>query len=89
MATSTPLATVRPVPQLARAHEQVAEYYRDRIRTGHLAPGGTFPSIREIAEEWGGISANTVARAVKQLRTEGWIEVSQGRRPTVVGVPAK
>ncbi len=65
----------------------MADHYRQRIATGDLAPGQKFPSVREIAGEWK-TTANTVHRAVRLLRDEGWIEVSQGRVPTVIGVPA-
>lgn len=88
MSTCALVATVPSVPQLVRAHEQVAEHYREEIRTGQREPGAVFPSVREIGIAWG-ISTNTVYRAIRQLREEGWIEVSQGRRPIVIGDPGK
>lgn len=87
MSASAPAATVSGVPQLVRAHEQVADYYRKEIRRKKLKEGQEFPSVREIAEAWGGISTNTVYRAVRLLRDEGWIEVSQGRQARVIGIP--
>lgn len=89
MSTPASATTVPRVPQLVRAHEQVAEHYRTQIRRKRLKAGQDFPSVREIAEAWGGISTNTVYRAVRLLRDEGWIEVSQGRVPTVRGIPGQ
>ncbi len=88
MSTPAFTATVPHVPKLVRAHEQVAEHYRTEIRRKRIKPGAEFPSIRDIAEAWGGISTNTVSRAVRLLRDEGWIEVTQGKKPTVIGAPA-
>lgn len=87
MTTAPPIDTVPPVPRLIRAHDQVAEHYRNEIRDGLMAPGKKLDSIRVMAEEWGGISPTTVARAIAILREEGWIDVSQGRVATVIGVP--
>jgi DNA-binding transcriptional regulator YhcF (GntR family) len=86
MADTAVIATVPPVPRLARAHEQVADHYRIEIRDRLRKPGDKFPSVRGIAEAWS-ISTSTAYKAVQILRDEGWIEVGQGRVPTVVGVP--
>jgi len=64
----------------------VADHYRREITAKARKPGDKFPSIREIADAWS-ISTNTAYKALRLLRDEGWIELSQGRRPTVVGVP--
>ena len=86
MTTPALVATVPPVPHLIRAHDQVADHYRKLIRRGRLKDGQEFPSIREIADEWK-ISTNTVYKAVRLLKDEGWIEVSQGKQARVIGVP--
>lgn len=88
MATSAATATVRPVPRLTKGYEQVAEHFRRRIRDGDLQPNDRLDSVRDIAEEWE-TTPNTVHRSIRLLRDEGWIEVSQGRRPTVLGVPSE
>jgi DNA-binding transcriptional regulator YhcF (GntR family) len=87
MADTAVIATVHPVPRLARAHEQVADHYRSEIRAKTRGAGDKFPSVRDIADAWT-ISTNTAYKAVRILRDEGWIEVGQGRVPTVVGVPS-
>jgi GntR family transcriptional regulator len=74
------------MPQLARAHEQVADHYRKEIREGHLAPDDRLDPVRAIAEAWS-VSTHTVWLAMGVLKAEGWIDVRQGRRPVVVGVP--
>lgn len=88
MADTAVIATVRLVPRLARAHEQVADHYRREITAKTRPPGEKFPSVREVAKAWE-ISTNTAYKAVQLLRDEGWIEMAQGRVPTVVGVPPK
>lgn len=75
------------MPRLTKGYEQVAEHFRQRIRDGDLGPDDRLDSVRDIAEEWD-TTPNTVHRSMRLLRDEGWIEVSQGRRPTVLGVPA-
>jgi DNA-binding transcriptional MocR family regulator len=86
MTTSPQTDTVRSVPQVAKAHEQVAEHYRQAIAAGEYDPPKEFPSVRDVIDEWD-ISTNTAQRALRLLRDEGWIEFRQGRRPDVKGVP--
>lgn len=84
--TSPPIDTVSGVPQIAKAHEQVAEYYRQRIRSGRMKPGSEFPTVRALAADWN-TSVSTVQQAVALLREGGWVDVSQGRRAVVRGIP--
>lgn len=82
MTTTVPL-----VHELDRTvWEQVAQHYRDEIRSGRLAIGDVLPANRKIASEWG-ISTSTSHRTVAQLRDEGWINTRPGKPPVVVGVP--
>lgn len=64
----------------------MADHYRTEIRRRRLKPGAEFPSVREICGEWG-LSVNTARAAMALLREEGWIDYSQGRQATVIGVP--
>lgn len=47
-----------------------------------MPPGTKLPPVRRLAEDLG-IAANTVAKAYRQLETEGHIE-TRGRNGTVV-----
>lgn len=86
MPTSPLLDTVQPVPELARAHDQVAAYYRAAIREGRLEPGQPFPAVRDAARDWG-VSVNTIRRAMSALKEEGLIDYSQGRQAVVLAQP--
>lgn len=87
MPVAPPVATVPPVPRLIPAHEQVADHYRDEIRKGVYKAGDQFPTIRDIAKAWGGISPTTVQAAITMLKEEGWIENRPRRGATVLGIP--
>jgi DNA-binding transcriptional regulator YhcF (GntR family) len=63
-------------------YEQVAQHYRDSIRSGQLAAGDQLPSTRALASEWK-IAISTAQRVLKALRSEGWIETRPGK-PSVV-----
>ncbi|MGX2994951.1 GntR family transcriptional regulator [Streptomyces sp. JNUCC 64] len=67
---------------------QIANHFRQRIVDGELAEGARLPSIAEISEQWG-VATATAAKAVGQLRTEGYVRsstqgtvVDLGRRQT-------
>ncbi|MDP1751174.1 MAG: PLP-dependent aminotransferase family protein [Reyranella sp.] len=55
---------------------------RATILAGALPPGYRLPSSRDLARQLG-ISRNTVSFVVDQLAMEGYLDVAQGRRPTV------
>ncbi len=77
-----------PAPVLPRGpYETIAESLRAQIRSGALPPGAQLPTVAQLAV------ANTVAigtahRALSQLKAEGLIEVTRGRRATVAGEAA-
>lgn len=66
----------------ASPYRQVAEHYRQAIRSGQLAPGVQMPTTKAVAAEYG-IAMSTAARALALLRDEGWI-VSRPSKPSVV-----
>ncbi|MDB5568278.1 MAG: GntR family transcriptional regulator [Tardiphaga sp.] len=61
---------------------QLYDRLRATILTGALPPGHRLPSSRELARQLG-VSRNTVSFVVDQLVMEGYLDVAQGRRPTV------
>ena len=56
----------RPAPPFV----QIADYYRQKIKTGELRPGERLPAISQIARDWD-VSPATAAKAVGQLQVEG------------------
>jgi len=69
-----------PVP----LHEQVAGAIRRAIAEGEAGPGDRLPPARELAAVLG-VNANTVLRALRQLRDDGLLEFRRGRGITVAG----
>jgi GntR family transcriptional regulator len=65
-------------------HEQVAAELRRAIAEGEAGPGERLPPARDLAQVLG-VNANTVLRALRQLRTEGLVEFRRGHGITVTG----
>lgn len=65
-------------------HEQVAGAIRRAIGEGAYAPGDRLPPARDLADALG-INANTVLRALRDLRDEGLLEFRRGRGVSVAG----
>lgn len=61
----------RPLPPYA----QIANHYRDAIRSGDLQPGAKLPALPELAETWG-VAPNTAAKAMSLLQVEGAVITS-------------
>ena len=61
---------------------QLYTQLRSAILGGSLPPGCKLPSSRDLARHLG-VSRNTVSFVVDQLVMEGYLDVAQGRRPTV------
>ena len=56
---------------------QLMEQIKHAIETGALKPGEQLPSIRPLAEELL-MNPNTVAKAYRELKHEGVVELRQG-----------
>ncbi len=67
-------------------HEQVAAALRRAIAEGQCAPGERLPPARDLATAFG-VNANTVLRALRDLRDEGLLEFRRGRGIRVVTGP--
>ncbi|MFE5890468.1 tyrosine-type recombinase/integrase [Streptomyces sp. NPDC056462] len=87
-----PDATVRPVGKTIRLEaapprelapwEVIAKGLADAIEDGTMLPGEHVPTVGDIAQAHG-VSVGTAHRAFTQLRKDGLIEVSRGRRAVV------
>jgi len=67
-------------------HEQVAAAIRRAVGEGSYAPGDRLPPARDLAQALG-INANTVLRALRELREEGLLEFRRGRGVSVARRP--
>lgn len=59
-------------------HQQIATWIRDRIRAGEFGDHDRIPVEPAIMQETG-VARETVRRAMRVLRDEGWIYTVQGR----------
>lgn len=62
-----------PVP----CYQQIYAALRQKILTGHLAPGQRLPSTRALAQTLG-VSRTTVAQSYEQLLSEGYLQTVVG-----------
>ena len=65
---------------------QAAEIIRLRILTGEYPPGGSIPSVRELAQE-AAVNPNTMQKALALLESSGLVYTQRtaGRRVTESG----
>jgi GntR family transcriptional regulator / MocR family aminotransferase len=61
---------------------QIYQQLRANILDGSLPPGHRLPSSRDLARQLK-ISRNTVSFVIDQLAMEGYLDVTQGRRPII------
>lgn len=66
-------------------YEQVRAQIAEQARSGALPTGLKLPTVRALAEELG-LAANTVARAYRELESDGVVE-THGRRGTLIAAP--
>lgn len=69
-------------------YDQVAAQIRRSIAEGDARPGERLPPARDIAAVLG-VNANTVLRALRQLRAEGLLEFRRGLGISVAGTPER
>ena len=63
-------------------YEQLRMQVVDAVRDGRLAAGAKLPTVRALADEVG-LAVNTVAKAYKELESDGVVE-GRGRNGTFV-----
>jgi GntR family transcriptional regulator/MocR family aminotransferase len=66
---------------------QLYDQLRALMLSGTWPTGHRLPSSRELARQLG-VSRNTVSGVIDQLAMEGYLDVAQGRRPTVAASAA-
>jgi DNA-binding transcriptional regulator YhcF (GntR family) len=81
-----PERTPRPKPVPTAPYEIIADDLRKEIASGTLPIGALVPTNEELARAHG-VSVATAHRAVSLLNRAGLIEVSRGRRATVIASP--
>jgi integrase len=86
---ATTMAGIMPAPVAAPPtprgpYEVIAAELREQITRGQLRPGDQLPTIAELATSHA-VAVGTAHRALDLLRQHGLIEVSRGRRATVIG----
>jgi GntR family transcriptional regulator len=69
-------------------YQQVAAEIRRAISEGEAKPGERMPLAKDLATVLG-VNANTVLRALRELRDEGMLEFRRGRGITVAGTPER
>jgi len=62
---------------------QIVDQLRVPLVEGSLRPGTVLPPVRRLATDLA-VHFNTVAEAYRQLASEGWLDLRQGRGATVV-----
>jgi len=86
--TSTMLRVNIDQSNPAALHEQVAAQVRRSIAEGDAKPGERLPPARDLAAVMQ-VNANTVLRALRDLRDEGLLEFRRGRAIHVAGTPER
>ena len=78
------LVTAKVKKEFARTDlvSKITDWLRTEIISGRLAVGSRLPSEGKLAEQTG-VSRNVVREAMRNLRSQGLIEISQGRSPQV------
>lgn len=83
MTASVAVPDVRRSPPPSR---QIADYYREKIRTGGIAVGESLPGVKALVAEWS-VSEHTASKAMHVLRDEGLVTVTRGKPMVVIALP--
>lgn len=67
-------------------YRQIVDGIRSQLVDGHLAPGDSLPTVRDLALDLG-VHFNTVAEAYRQLSAEGWLDLRRRRGAVVTARP--
>ena len=67
-------------------HKQLAALFREKIRSGELAPGARLPSTTRLQQEYE-VSEVTAKNAMELLKQEGLVEGVSGRGRFVARSP--
>jgi DNA-binding transcriptional MocR family regulator len=59
-------------------HDQICQYFMDRISSNMIKAGEKLPSVRQLSKELG-VSLVTVQKAYQQLQQKGYVESFQGK----------
>jgi GntR family transcriptional regulator len=59
------------------AYLQLVRQVREALRLGWLKPGDRLPTVRDVVRS-GGVNANTVLKAYRELELSGLVEARQG-----------
>ncbi|MEU8934929.1 GntR family transcriptional regulator [Streptomyces sp. NPDC048409] len=70
--------TMPPADDARLAFERIADDLKQQIRSEKLQPGQLLPSHSQLMEAYGA-SSLTVQKAVRLLRSEGWVMTRQGK----------
>jgi DNA-binding GntR family transcriptional regulator len=70
--------TMAPADEARLAFERIADDLKQQIRGERLQPGQLLPSHSQLMEAYGA-SSLTVQKAVRLLRSEGWVMTRQGK----------
>ncbi|MEW2220024.1 GntR family transcriptional regulator [Streptomyces sp. NPDC006990] len=67
-------------------YAKIAAHYTELITSGQLQPGTLLPSIKNLSEEWE-VSTATVEKALRKLRSEGFVRGVHGIGTEVLDQP--
>ena len=60
-------------------YQQIERYLREQIESGVLARGEMLPGVKELCQQFGGVSHLTVRQAIKNLSDENLVVTIHGR----------
>ncbi|WP_367131505.1 tyrosine-type recombinase/integrase [Saccharothrix sp. HUAS TT1] len=70
-------------PKITGPYRQIAADLRGAIACGALRPGDSLPTVHELTARYG-VSAGTANRAVAELKEQGLVHASRGKRAVVL-----